>query len=112
MIPSWKVFFEKRQARNEHLKSRETPKERQSRESREKNSPTKKTKVFLWTRKENGEYRRESFYQADNGMHLDAHGENQKIYDAFSNEWDCCYKFGELSQEELLEKMASMMPSP
>src|SRR5277367_2705390 len=24
----------------------------------------------------------------------------QKIYDPFSNEWDCCYEFGELSSDE------------
>ena len=49
---------------------------------------------------ESGEYRRESFYQAENGMHLDSYGKNQKIYDAFSNEWDCCYEFGELSKAD------------
>ena len=62
------------------------PKQRQARESREKNPPVKRTKVFLWRREENGEYRRESFYQAENGMHLDAYGKNQKIYDVFSND--------------------------
>jgi hypothetical protein len=81
VIPSWKAFFERRRARNERLKARETPKNRQSRESREKNPPVKHTKVFLWTQTENGEYRRESFYQAENGMHLDAYGKNQKVYD-------------------------------
>ena len=84
------MFFQKRQDRNEHLKARETPKQRQSRKSHEKNPPTKRTKLFLWTLSENGEYRWESFYQAENGMHLDSYGKNQKIYDAFSNEWDCC----------------------
>lgn len=34
-------------------------------------------------------------------MHLDAYGKNQKVYDAFSNEWDFCYKFGQLSQDDL-----------
>ena len=103
LIPSWKAFFEKRQARNELLKAGETPEKRQARESREKNPPVRKTKVFLWTREVNGEYRRESFYQAENGMHLDAYGENQKIYDAFSNEWDCCEEFGTLSPGEFLD---------
>jgi hypothetical protein len=65
---SWKAFFEKRRARNELLKTQETPKQRQAGESREKNPPVKRTKVFLWRREENGEYRRESFYQAKNGM--------------------------------------------
>ena len=36
-------------------------------------------------------------------MHLDAYGENQKIYDAFSNEWDCCEEFGALSSSEFLD---------
>jgi len=103
LIPSWKAFFEKRRARNELLKTRETPQDRQARENREKNPPFKRTKVFLWRREENGEYRRESFYQAENGMHLDAYGKNQRIYDAFSNEWDCCEEFGALSVDEFLD---------
>ena len=48
VIPSWKAFFEKHREQNECLKAQEMPKQRQSRESREKNPPTKKTKVFLW----------------------------------------------------------------
>ncbi|KAF8802351.1 hypothetical protein BYT27DRAFT_7059341, partial [Phlegmacium glaucopus] len=103
IIPSWKAFFEKCQARNEHLKARETDKQRQSRESREKNPPVKRTKVFLWKRIEGGGYRRESFYQAENGMHLDAYNKCQKIYDAFSNEWDCCSEFGEPSQGDFAD---------
>lgn len=116
VIPSWKAFFEKRRVRNERLKARETPKERQSRESREKKPPVKRTKVFMWTRTESGEYRRESFYQAENGMHLDAYGKNQKVYDAFSNEWDCCYEFGQLSSSDVddedIDDNFVMMPTP
>lgn len=114
LIPSWKAFFEKRRARNELLKTRETPKQQQARESREKNPPVKRTKVFLWTREENGEYRRESFYQAENGMHLDAYGKNQKIYDAFSNEWDCCEEFSpnECLDDDDIDDDIPMMPPP
>ena len=36
-------------------------------------------------------------------MHLDAYGKNQRIYDAFSNEWDCCEEFGALSVDEFLD---------
>ena len=103
LIPSWKAFFKNRQARNERLMARETPNQRQAREGREKKPPTRKTKVFLWRRDENGEYRRESFFQAENGTHLDSYGPNQKIYDAFSNEWDCCEEFGKLSPDEFLD---------
>jgi hypothetical protein len=71
----------------------------------------------LWRREENGEYRRESFYQAENGMHLDAYGKDQKIYDAFSNEWDCCEEFGAFSPDEFLDDDGidddfPMMPPP
>jgi len=50
-------------------------------------------------------------------MHLDSYGKNQKIYDAFSNEWDCCEEFGESSQGEYLDGDDSdddypMMPPP
>src|SRR5277367_3650822 len=80
--------------------ARETPRERQSRESREKNPPTRKTKVFLWSRNEGGGYTRESYFQSENGAHLDSFGENQKVYDAFSNEWDCCVEFGEFTDHD------------
>jgi hypothetical protein len=80
--------------------ARETPRERQSRESREKKPPTKKTKVFLWSRNEGGGYTRESFFQSENGAHLDSFGENQKVYDAFSNKWDCCEEFGEFTDHD------------
>ena len=66
-----------------------------------KSPPKKRTKVFLWTRAENGEYRQESFYQAENWRHLEVYGKNQKVYDAFSNEWDCCYEFGPVSDEDV-----------
>jgi hypothetical protein len=114
LIPSWKAFFEKRRARNELLKTRETPKQQQARESREKNPPVKHTKVFLWRREENGEYRRESFYQAENGMHLDSYGKNQKIYDAFSNEWDCCEEFSpdEFPDDDGIDDDFPVMPPP
>ena len=102
VIPSWKEFFEKRRLRNEHRMARETPRERQSRESREKNPPTKKTKVFLWSRNERGGYTRESFFQSENGAHLDSFGKSQKVYDAFSNEWDCCEEFGEVTDRDVV----------
>jgi hypothetical protein len=101
LVPSWKTFFEKRRARNEHLKARETPSERCKRESRERNPPTKRTKVFMWKRTESGEYRRQSFYQAENESYLSDYGKNQKVYDSFSNEWDCCSEFGEMTEDDV-----------
>ena len=50
-------------------------------------------------------------------MHLDSYGENQKIYDAFSNEWDCCCEFGESTKDERIydendDDDEYMMPPP
>jgi hypothetical protein len=101
-IPSWKAFFENRKRRNEQLMARENSEQRQVRESREKNPPTKRTKVFQWSPAEGGGYIRQSFFQSENGIHLDSYGKNQKIYDAFSNEWDCCYEFGDFMDDDIV----------
>ena len=46
-------------------------------------------------------------------MHLDFYSKNQKIYDAFSNEWDCCSKFGEVSQDDDgINNNFPMLPPP
>ena len=119
IIPSWKEFFENRRRRNEQRMARETNQQRQARESREKNPPTSRTKVFLWSRAEGGGYIRQSFFQSENGMHLDSYGKNQKIYDAFSNEWDCCYEFGQFMDDDIVgsdndgdDEYPSMPPAP
>ena len=118
-IPSWKEFFENRRRRNEQRMARETNQQRQARESREKNPPTTRTKVFVWSPAVGGGYIRQSFFQSENGMHLDSYGINQKIYDAFSNEWDCCYEFGEFMDDDIVgsdddgdNEYPSMPPAP
>ena len=50
-------------------------------------------------------------------MHLDSYNKNQKKYDAFSNEWDCCEEFGAMSPDEFLDDDGidndfPMMPPP
>jgi hypothetical protein len=62
---------------------------------------TRQPKVFLWTPNEGGGYTRQSFFQSESGVHLDSFGANQKVYDAFSNEWDCCEEFGELTDHDV-----------
>ena len=93
LLPSWKAFFEKCQAQNERLKAHKMPSQRQARENHERNPPTVRTKVFMWKRTESGKYCWESFYQAENQTFLSNYGKNQKVYDFFSNKWDCCSKF-------------------
>jgi len=79
VIHSWREFFEKRQKRNERLKERETPRQRQLREAREKNPPDTNTKVFVWRKDEKGEYRRESFYRAENAKTIGDFGETRSF---------------------------------
>ena len=55
----------------------------------------------MWKRTESGEYRRESFYQAENESFLSDYGKKQKVYDSFSNEWDCCSEFGEMAEDDV-----------
>lgn len=50
-------------------------------------------------------------------MYLDSYGKNQKIYNAFSNMWDCCSEFGELSEDDAdnndgTDNDFPMMPPP
>ena len=47
-------------------------------------------------------------------MHLDSYGKNQKIYDAFSNEWDCCEEFcpDEFPDDDGIDDDFPMMPPP
>ena len=55
----------------------------------------------MWKRTESGQYRWESFYQAENETFLSNYGKNQKVYDSFSNEWDCCSEFGEMAEDDV-----------
>jgi hypothetical protein len=96
----WEAFFAERALRNERCKERETPKQRQSREDREKNPPTKKCKVYIWRRDGDGGYTRESIFQSENEEELDFYGRNQKVYDAFTNCWDLCDDFGAVEPDE------------
>lgn len=96
----WEAFFAERALRNERYKEKETPKQRQSREDRQKSPPTKKCKVYVWRRDGDGGYTRESIFQAENETELDFYGRNQKVYDAFSNCWDLCDDFGPVEPDE------------
>ena len=96
----WEAFFAERALRNERCKEKETPKQQQSREDREKKPPIKKCKVYVWRRDGDGGYTRESIFQSENETELDFYGKNQKVYDAFSNCWDVCDDFGAVEPDE------------
>ena len=55
----------------------------------------------MWKRTESGEYHWESFYQAENETFLSNYGKNQKVYNSFSNKWDCCSEFEEIAEDDV-----------
>ncbi|KAJ2916165.1 hypothetical protein MD484_g4230, partial [Candolleomyces efflorescens] len=92
--PEWIEFFRKREERRPHIEATETLVARQQRESRTKNPPMRKAKVFEWVLGKDGWVRTPllSRYRADI---LSEYGSRQRRYDPFFNEWDCCEEFGE-----------------
>jgi hypothetical protein len=85
----WLAFFEEKQRRIAVALKTEDPKHRQIRESRAKNPPKKKTKVFIWEEDASRTYVRTQVSSKWNEDTLANYSCNQRRYDAFSNEWDC-----------------------
>ena len=103
VVPSekpWMAFLEKRQHVCEGLAANETENQRQMRCQRERQRPSVKTAVFVWEEDENGLYKRNCVPPRENKETLDQYGENQKVYNAFLNEWDCGVAFGDLTPQE------------
>ena len=99
----WVAFFEKRQKDMEFLTRSETPLNRQRRLDRERNPPMVKTKVYVWSRGSDSKFERQLAYQRENSNTLSCYRANQKVYNSFWDEWDCCYSFGEPSAAEMEE---------
>jgi hypothetical protein len=99
----WVAFFEKRQNDLQFLTRSETPRNRQSRLDRERNPPTVKTKVYVWSRGGDGKFERQIVFQRENSDTLSRYREYQKVYNSFWNEWDCCYTFRDPTATEMEE---------
>lgn len=93
----WIAFLAERQARTQQAIDHETSQERQTRENRERNPPTRRVKVYVWEEDSdsNNGYRRVLVSQKNNDYTLDCHSDTQKVYNAVFNEWDCCEEMGE-----------------
>jgi len=99
----WVAFFEKRQKDVQLLTRSETPHNRQSWVDRERNLPVVQTKVYVWSRGSDGKFERQLVYQRENEETLSHYRTNQKVYNSFWNEWDCCYTFMEPTATEMEE---------
>ncbi|PPQ83874.1 hypothetical protein CVT24_006409 [Panaeolus cyanescens] len=92
----WERWFQTcEKVRRERI-AKETKKQKQQREGRERNHPVTKVKVFIWRRVDNVVQR----FLAGPEDKLAAYGAKQKVYNSVANEWDCSTLFGDLEPEE------------
>jgi hypothetical protein len=96
----WVAFFEKRQKDLEFLTRSETPRNHQSWLDRERNPPMVNTKVYVWSRGSDGKFERQIVYKRENEETLSQYRGSHKVYNAFWDEWDCCYSFVDPSGAE------------
>ena len=89
----WEIFFQKRMERLPQLLCLEKPSERERRLNREQMRPTKTAQVFVWD-KDPDHLVREEVLVREHEETLSEYGSQQKVYNAFWNQWDCCHAFG------------------
>jgi hypothetical protein len=93
---SWQDFFARRAALNEQVLQKESAARREARLNRERQPPTRKTKVFEWMRRHDTEDNRLYRQPVPSKCFDDAfesYHPSQRRYDAFRNEWDLCDEF-------------------
>ncbi|KIJ90619.1 hypothetical protein K443DRAFT_135642 [Laccaria amethystina LaAM-08-1] len=89
----WEHFFQKRMERLPQLLFLEKPSECERRLNREQMQPTKTAQVFVWD-KDPDHLVREEVLVREREETLLEYGSQQKVYNAFWNQWDCCHAFG------------------
>jgi hypothetical protein len=83
-------FFHRRDEENEVAKSRESPKDRIARLSRERDRGFNRARCFLWLENDEGKLVRTSIERAyGKDLHYKMSAGHQR-YDAFAQEWDFC----------------------
>jgi len=95
---TWKAFFERRALKNAVMEKNETAKDRKARLDRARANKThqepgrKGPRVFYW--EEIDGYRICTLWtRGQTQSYYDCYKNSQRIYDAFSNAWDCCSEF-------------------
>ena len=95
---TWKAFFERRAVKNAEKRKKENAKDREARLNRAKANKTHKEpgrkgpRVYYWE-KINGFRIRTLWTRSETQMSFDGLKNSNRIYDAFSNAWDCCSEF-------------------
>jgi hypothetical protein len=95
---TWKAFFERRALKNAEKEKKENAKDREARLSRARANKThqlpgrKGPRVFYW--EEIDGFRIRSLWtRNETEMSFSGYKDSQRIYDGFSNAWDCCTEF-------------------
>jgi hypothetical protein len=93
--PTWQHFFDQRDKRNKRRLEQETPQERERRQNRMKNPSVRKAKVFEWVPSLDDPQKlvREAVNASNKADVLSMYPAEQKRYDPWVNEWDCCEEF-------------------
>jgi hypothetical protein len=95
---TWKAFFERRARKNVEKEKSEDTKDRATRLNRAKANKThqqpgrKGPRVFYWEEID-GFRIRTLWTRNETEGNFDSYKNSQRIYDAFSNAWDCCSEF-------------------
>lgn len=107
-------FIASRCARNEQAMKTETENQRLARESRTRNPPTVSAKVFVWEEDYNDPLKlvRVSVTKVAREVTLTSFSADEKIYDPFYNEWDCCEDLGDDPNNDNEEEWGAMMHHP
>lgn len=90
----WQEFFRAREARHAVMAQHESRANRQKRENRERTPPTRRTKMFEWTRNSGGQWTRVPVVQRAFEDMWEIYSHSQQRYDPWENEWDFCEEFG------------------
>ena len=95
---TWKAFFERRARKNAKIEKTENADERQAQLNRVKANKNhqdpgcKGPRVFYWEEVD-GFHIRTLWTHNETVMNFSGYKDSQRIYDAFSNAWDCCSEF-------------------
>lgn len=97
----WNAFLAKRREMTVNMEKRESAEDRRKRLNRERQRPTAGARVFEWEKDDNDVFQRIEVPKAERTDVLENYGRNQKVYDAFFNEWDCIAELGKMDEDEI-----------
>jgi hypothetical protein len=99
----WGPFFEKQEKIHAKMLEKESPPKKQARLSRMKHPPVTSCPIYVWDWNDDDDnlrFERTRVRNDDRLSTLNEFSSNQKRYNAFDNEWDCCRQWGEDPEQD------------